>query len=200
MHSLSLPKAKTQTRKRENSTYHSQILKRPRLLNILQRLLQIHQLPIHQSLGLLRILHRLRLKSLNRLDLPPHIIRHGLERLDVLFNLVDHGLVLERGAVTGEIERLGSFGEELDFAAGVVVAFFEGGEGGGCLAFEAEGGADFGPVDFKGGTSLWEVGEKMSVLVRTHRSIPVKGKDQLMMTYSDSHFIDGVQQRRSSFV
>ena len=33
-------------------------------------------------------------------------------------------------------------------AAGVVVALFEGLQGGGGLPFEAKGGGDFGPVEF----------------------------------------------------
>jgi len=44
----------------------------------------------------------------------------------------------------------------LDFSTGIVVALFEGGEGGGCLAFEAEGGGDFGPVDLEGCAALDE--------------------------------------------
>lgn len=44
--------------------------------------------------------------------------------------------------------------EESDLAAGIFIALLEGEEGGGGLALEAEGGGDFGPLDFEGGASL----------------------------------------------
>ena len=53
-----------------------------------------------------------------------------------------------------EIDALGGLGEGVDFSAGVVVALFEGGEGGCRVAFEVEGGGEFGPVDFGGGGAL----------------------------------------------
>ena len=72
----------------------------------------------------------------------------------MLLDLVDDGLVLELRAVGGEVYRLGCFRKDLDFSAGVVVSLLEGCESGCGLAFEAEGGADFGPVDFEGCASL----------------------------------------------
>lgn len=48
----------------------------------------------------------------------------------------------------GEVYGLGLGTEEVDAAPGVVVALFEGGEGGGGGAFEVEGGGDFVPVEF----------------------------------------------------
>ena len=69
-------------------------------------------------------------------------------------DLVDDGLVLEDGAVVLEIDRLGRLGEDLDFAACVIVSFLEVGEGGCGLAFEAERGADLGPVDFESCAAL----------------------------------------------
>lgn len=51
-----------------------------------------------------------------------------------------------------ELLRLGP--ENGDLAAGVLIAFLEREQGGGGLAFEAEGGGDFGPFDFEGGASL----------------------------------------------
>jgi len=129
------------------STYHSQILKRPRLLDILQRLLQVPQLLIHPPLRLLRILHRLRLKRLDRLELPPHIVRLRLEGLHVALDLVDDGLVLQHRVEVREVDGLGGVGEDLHLAAGVVVALFEGREGRGGLSLEAEGGGDFRPVE-----------------------------------------------------
>jgi len=57
---------------------------------------------------------------------------------------------LQGGAIGGEVDSGGEGGEGVELAAGVVVAFFERGEGGGGLAFEAEGGGDAVPVDFEG--------------------------------------------------
>lgn len=53
-----------------------------------------------------------------------------------------------------EVDRLRLSGESVDFAASVIVAFLEGGERGGGLAFEAEGAGDFGPVEFQGWGAL----------------------------------------------
>jgi hypothetical protein len=41
-------------------------------------------------------------------------------------DLVDNGLVLEQAAIVGEVDGLRGVGKGLHFAAGVVVAFFEG--------------------------------------------------------------------------
>ena len=56
----------------------------------------------------------------------------------------------------GEVDALGCVRQNLDFSAGIIVALFEGGEGGGCLPFQAEGGGDFGPVDLEGCAALEE--------------------------------------------
>ena len=70
------------------------------------------------------------------------------------FDLVDDPGVAEGAAVVLEVDGLGLRAEQVEFAARVVVALFEGLEGGGRLAFEAEGGGDFGPVEFQGGGAL----------------------------------------------
>jgi len=142
-------------------TYHSQVLKRPRRLDILQRLLQVPQFGLHLPLGLLRVLHRLALERLDRLQLLADIVRRGLEALVVALDLVDDGLVLERRAVVVEVDGLRRVGQHLDLAAGVVVALLEGLQAAGGLAAEAEGGGDFGPVDFQGGAPL--VGRRLQV-------------------------------------
>lgn len=136
------------------STYHSQILKRPRLLNIPQRLVQILQLLIDYTLRLLSALDSLRLKRLDRLQLPGHIVRSRLEGLELLLDGVDDGAVLELVAVLGEVDGGGLFRELGELAAGVVVALFEGEEGGGCVAAEAELGGQLGPVELEGCASL----------------------------------------------
>ena len=69
-------------------------------------------------------------------------------------DLVDDGTVVERGAVVREVDFLGLGLELVNAAAGVVVALFEGLKGGCGLAFKAEGGGDFGPVEFEGGRAL----------------------------------------------
>lgn len=53
-----------------------------------------------------------------------------------------------------EVDGLGLRAQQVDFAARVVVALFEGLERGCRLAFETERGGDFGPVEFQGGGAL----------------------------------------------
>ena len=72
------------------------------------------------------------------------------------FDFVDYPRVVESAAVVLEVDRLRLRAQQIDFAARVVVAFFERLEGACCLAFEAEGGGDFGPVKFQGGGALGE--------------------------------------------
>jgi hypothetical protein len=111
------------------NTYHSQILKRPCSLNIAQRLLQISQLRINLTLRLLRALHSLGLKSLDGLDLALDIVLLGLESVDLLLDVRDDFLVLERAAVVGEVDGLRLVLQLLDSAARIVVALLEVGEG-----------------------------------------------------------------------
>ena len=70
------------------------------------------------------------------------------------FDLVDDSGVAEGAAVVLEVDGLILRAQHVDFAAGVIVALFEGLEGGRRLAFEAEGGGDFVPVEFQGGGAL----------------------------------------------
>ena len=70
------------------------------------------------------------------------------------FDLVDYAGVVEGAAVLLQVDGLGLRLEEVEFAARVVVALFEGLEGSCRLTFEAEGGGDFGPVEFQGGGAL----------------------------------------------
>lgn len=72
----------------------------------------------------------------------------------MLLDLVDDLGVFEDRAVVPEVDGLGLVGEHLDFAAGIVVAFFEGREGGGGAAAEVELGGDFAPVELCGCSSL----------------------------------------------
>lgn len=131
--------------------YHSKILERPRLLDILQRLLQIHQLLVHKPLGLLRLADSLRLESLDRLDLAGDVVGCRLEALECLLDLIDHGLVLQRRAVVGEVDGLGLLGQGLHLAARIVVALLERCQGIRRLALEAERGANLRPVNFQSG-------------------------------------------------
>lgn len=70
------------------------------------------------------------------------------------FDLVDDGRVVQRAAVVLEVDGLGLRAEQVDFAARIIVALLEGLQRGGRLAFEAEGGGDFGPVEFQGRGAL----------------------------------------------
>jgi hypothetical protein len=136
------------------NTYHGELIKWSRLLNILQRLLQILQLQINTSLGLLGIFQSLRLKSLNRLDLSPNIVCRGLEGIEMLLNLLDNGLVLQNRTVVYEVDFGGLFGELGHSATGIFVALLKSLERGNGLAAETEGGGDFGPVELERCTSL----------------------------------------------
>ncbi len=104
-------------------------------MNVLQCLVQIAQLPVYYRLGLFRALDRLAFKRLNGFYLPAHIISCRLERTELLLDIVDDGLVLKDAAVLAEVNRLRLFGKDRDFAAGVVVALFEGLQGSGSLTF-----------------------------------------------------------------
>jgi hypothetical protein len=136
------------------STYHSEILKRPSLLNVPQRLLQILQLLINHGLGVLRALDSLGLERLDGLDLAAHVVRGRLEGLELLLDLVDDGRVLERAAVSGEVDRLRQLRQLLNLAAGVIVALLEGDEGVGCIAAQAELAGQLGPVELESCASL----------------------------------------------
>ena len=121
---------KTKAREgKASTTHHSQILHRPRRPNILQRRLQLHHLLIHPPLRLHRAIHRLGLKRLNRLQLPAEIEFLRAELLHFPLDLVHDRRVGEQGAVVREIDGLGLGLQEGEFAAGVVVALFEGCEG-----------------------------------------------------------------------
>ena len=135
-------------------THNSQILERSRRLDVLQRRLQFPQLVVYFALRLLRALDGLHLKRLDGFDLPVHIVRGRFECLEVSFDLVHYAGVVEGAAVVLKVDGLGLRLEQVEFAARVVIALFEGLEGGCRLTFEAEGGGDFGPVEFQGGGAL----------------------------------------------
>lgn len=128
------------------NTHHSQVLKRPSFLDILQRFLQILKLHINPALGLLRALHSLRLESLDGLDLAVDIVLLDAVALELLLDVVDDGGVLQDLAVVREVDVLRLLAEHLHAAAGIVIALLEGGERLCGAAFEAELGADSGPV------------------------------------------------------
>lgn len=136
-------------------TYDGELVKRPGSLNILQSLLQIHQLRLNATLGFLGRLDSLSLKGIDSLELACDIVGRRLEGLEVVLDLVNDGLVLERLAVVRKVDGLGLLGENGHFAAGIVVALFEGLEGCCGLAAKAERAGDFRPVDFESGATLW---------------------------------------------
>lgn len=137
-----------------SDTYHSEILKRPGGLDVLQRLGQVAQLGLDLALSLLGILDGLGLESVNGLELAVHVVGRGLEALEVALEFVDDGLVLQDFAVVREVDFLRLLGQELDLAPGVIVAFLEGLQGGRRLAAEAEGAGGLDPVDLESGAAL----------------------------------------------
>lgn len=140
--------SRIQTISRHANTYHSEILERPGLLNVLQRLVQILQFLVNHALRLLGALDGLCLERLNGLHLSLNIVGGWLEGLELLLYIVDDGLVLEDSAVVGEIDGGGVLLELLDLSAGVVVALLESNEGVGGAAFETELGTELCPVQF----------------------------------------------------
>lgn len=118
--------------------------------------MQVHQLGLNATLGLLSRLDSLSLKGIDSLELTGNIVGGRLEGLEVVLDLVNDGLVLERLAVVREVDGLGLLGQHGHFAAGIVVALLEGLEGCCGLAAKAERAGDFGPVDFESGATLGE--------------------------------------------
>lgn len=144
------------------STYHSELVERSGLLDVLQRLLEVLQLEVDLLLGGLGILDGLNLEGLDGLELAGEIVGRGLELLEALLDLVDNGLVLQDTAVVGEVDGGGLLAEDLDLAAGVLVALLESLEGGDRLATQAEGRGHFSPVELEGGASLFGERGKIS--------------------------------------
>jgi hypothetical protein len=68
-------------------------------------------------------------------------------------------------AIEGEVDILRVFGELLDFAASVVVAFLEGDERVSCRTFQSELAAKCGPVELEGGTPLLNMLALWSVMM-----------------------------------
>jgi hypothetical protein len=103
-------------------THHCELIERPSILDVLERLLQILQLLIHNALGLLSALQSLGLKRINCLDLPCHIDSLGLEVVESPLNLVNDGGVLQNAAIVGEVDGLGLLAEYDDFSARIIIA------------------------------------------------------------------------------
>lgn len=121
---------------------------------MLQRLLQTPQLSLNLAFRLLRALHRLRLKRLDRLELPVHIVRCGFERVELGLQLVHDGLILQHPAVMREINALRRLAEHLEFAPRVIVALLERLQRSRGLASQTERVGHFGPVEFERCASL----------------------------------------------
>ena len=78
------------------------------------------------------------LKSFNGFDLSRNVIALDLMRFHRPFQLVDHGLILQQGAVVLEVDGLRLLLQLLHPSASVIIALLEGGEGGRGVAAEAE--------------------------------------------------------------
>lgn len=127
---------------------YTQIIGQPRLINVLDRLIQINKLFGNLLLRLLGILDGLGLKLVNPGKDGRDIISNRLERFGRLFNLINDTLVLQDGAVVCEIDGFARGTEMIEFGVGVDIAFSEGGEGRGCLWSQRKGGCKSVPVDF----------------------------------------------------
>ena len=136
------------------STYDSEVLEGTGSLDVLQSLLQVHQLGVNLALSLLSVGNGLGLEGVNGLKLAGNVVGGRLEVLEVVLDLVDDGLVLQDLAVVREVNGLGLLAEDLDLATGVIVALLEGLQGSGGLTAEAEGGGHLGPVDLESGAAL----------------------------------------------
>lgn len=134
----------------------------PGLLDVLERGSEVLELQVDGLLGGLCVLDGLDLEGLDGLDLAGDVVGGGLEGLEALLDLVDDGLVLEDGAVVGEVDGGGLLRELLDLAAGVLVALLEGLQGGDGLAAEAQGLGDLDPVELESCASLFSGRIKIS--------------------------------------
>jgi hypothetical protein len=135
-------------------TYHSELIKRPGSLNVLESLLEVGQFSLDATLGSLGALDGLSLESLDGLELTVDIVRGGLEGLEVVLDLVDDGLVLQDLAVGGEVDGLRLLGENLDLTAGIVISLLEGLQGRSRLTAKAQRAGHLGPVDLNSGATL----------------------------------------------
>lgn len=134
---------------------HSKVLEGTGLLDVLEGSSEILQLKVYGLLGGLGVLDSLDLEGVDGLNLAANVVGGGLEVLEALLDLVDNSLVLEEGAVGGEVDSRGLLGQLLDLAAGVLVALLEGLQGGDGLAAQAEGGGHLGPVELQSRASLF---------------------------------------------
>jgi hypothetical protein len=136
-------------------TYNSEVLERPGGLDVLEGGGEVLELEVDGLLGGLGVLDGLDLEGVDGLELAAHVVGGRLELAEALLDLVDDGLVLERGAVGGEVDGGGLLREQLDLAAGILVALLEGLEGGDGLAAEAQRAGDLGPVELESSASLF---------------------------------------------
>jgi hypothetical protein len=119
-------------------------------LDVAQGLLQTAELDLHLLLGLFGVAGGDLFEFVDGSQLLGDVVAGRLEGLEVALDLVDHGLVLQQRPVVAKVDRLGLFGQRLDLAAGVIVAFLEGGQGAGGVAAKSELGAEFAPVELGG--------------------------------------------------
>lgn len=92
-----------------DATYHSELVKRPGGLDVLQRGLEVLELEVDLLLGRLGVLDGFDFEGLDGLELTADVVLGGLEGCEALLDLVDDGLVLEHGAVVCEVDGRGLF-------------------------------------------------------------------------------------------
>lgn len=120
--------------RRASATYHGELVEWPGRLDVLQGSLEILEFEVDLLLGSHGVLDGFDLEGLDGLELAGHIVLGGLEGAEALLDLGDDGLVLEDGAVVGEVDGGGLLGQDLHLSAGVLVPLLESLQGGDGLA------------------------------------------------------------------
>jgi len=82
---------------------NGELFERTCVLNVGEGSLELLELDVDLRLGLLSLGDGLCLESLDGLDMGVDVVSHGLEFGQEFFGFVDDGLVLEDGAVVGEV-------------------------------------------------------------------------------------------------
>lgn len=124
-----------------------ELVERSGRLNVGEGGLKVSKLLLDSGGGLLSVGKSLGLKSLNGLELLGDVVGNGLEVLVGGLNLVDNVLVLQGGAVLGEVNLGGLVGELQKLLAGLVVTLAESLEGRDGGASKTKSRNNLGPVD-----------------------------------------------------
>ena len=72
----------------------------------------------------------------------------------MLLDFINDARISKGRAIVSEVDGFRELRKLVHFAASIFVALFKGLKCSECLAFEAQGGGDFVPVEFEGGGAL----------------------------------------------